>query len=86
VIQDLRIFQRLDPPCRKAVLKEQFDPPEKHNWKKGIEKRLERLLESEKRLHSYTADGVTYPQFEDLVACRKNERPRPCDPLRINSS
>jgi hypothetical protein len=57
----------MDAPCRKAVLKEQFDPPEKQNWKEGIEEKLKRFLESEASLHNYTADTVTYLQLEHLV-------------------
>lgn len=57
----------MDSPCRKAVLKEQFDPPGKHNWKEGIEEKLTRFLESEAALHTHAADRITYQQFEDLV-------------------
>lgn len=60
----------MDPPCRKEVLKEQFQPEGKQNWKSGIEGNLARFLEAEKS--SKTVESITYDEFEGLVEAAHN--------------
>ena len=60
----------MDPPCRKEVLKEQFQLEGKGDWKSGIEANLARFLEGEKSTKA--VDSIRYDEFEGLVETAHN--------------